>query len=133
MKTARPFVGWFGNGHALVIAWRGMGQSTLRITMQETNVAVEIKLEGRIAGPWAAELGRVWVETAPLLASRELVLDLRNVTYADTGGRRVLADVYSHTRARLITSTPWTQHLAEEIMGEQAVGTDEEAGDANKA
>ena len=52
-----------------------MGQQTLRITIHEEPEAVAIKLEGRIAGPWAEELSRVWVETAPRIASRKLSID----------------------------------------------------------
>ena len=42
----------------------------LRISINEGTEAVEMKLEGRVAGLWAAEVGRVWVETAPRLAGR---------------------------------------------------------------
>jgi hypothetical protein len=76
-------------------------------------------LEGRVAGPWANELDRVWVETAPQLGSRKLVIDLHNVTYADAAGKQVLRAIYSQTHAVLIAKTPWTQFLAEEISARQ--------------
>lgn len=76
---------------------------------------MEMKLEGRVAGPWAAELGLMWAETAPLLAQRKLSLDLRNVTYADDRGKRVLEAIYAETNAAFITDTPLTKSLAEEI------------------
>ncbi len=76
---------------------------------------MEMKLEGRIAGPWVTELGRVWVETAPRLASRKLVLDLSSVTYADAGGTELLGQIYSQTRAELLAGTLWTRSLAEQI------------------
>jgi hypothetical protein len=87
----------------------------LRISIAETIDALEIKLEGRIAGPWAAELGRVWVETAPRLAKRKLILDVSGVTYADAGGTHLLGQIYSQTNAELLTGTLWTQSLAEQI------------------
>jgi hypothetical protein len=87
----------------------------LRISIEETTEALEMKLEGRIAGPWAAELGRVWVETAPRLATRKLILDLSSVTYADAGGTHLLGQIYSQTNAELLTGTLWTQSLAEQI------------------
>jgi hypothetical protein len=87
----------------------------LKITLQESEQAVEIVLEGRVAGPWVAELSRVWVETAPRLASRKLTLDLRNITYADSGGKQLLKTIYDPTRAKLLSSSLWTQYLAEEI------------------
>ena len=88
----------------------------LRITTNETPETVVITLEGRIAGPWAAELSRVWVETAPRLASRKLSLDLRNVTYADVSGETgSQGNLLPDRTPSLLPSTPWTQYLAEVI------------------
>jgi anti-anti-sigma regulatory factor len=95
-----------------------MGQLTLRITIAQTNQsdgATVITLEGRVAGPWAAELGRVWNERAPRLAHRKLSLDLSNVTYADTEGIQVLRSIYGQSQPELVTPTPWSRHLAEQI------------------
>jgi hypothetical protein len=98
-----------------------MSQLTLRISIEQTTVSVSITLEGRIAGPWAAELGRSWTELTPPLGTRTLLIDLRNATYADASGVQVLRNIYSETRAELITSTPWTKYLAEEIMRGSAI------------
>jgi hypothetical protein len=87
----------------------------LRITTQEDEQAIAITLEGRIAGPWVAEISRAWMETAPRLAARKLSLDLRNVTYADALGKQALRHIHAQSGAELIVSTPWTQYLAEEI------------------
>ena len=87
----------------------------LRISIEENVEVLEIKLEGRIAGPWAAELDRVWVETAPRLATRKLVLDLSSVTYADSSGTQVLGQIYAQTHADLLAGTLWTQSIAEQI------------------
>jgi anti-anti-sigma regulatory factor len=92
-----------------------MSQKMLRITTQEDEQAIEITLEGRIAGPWVAEISRAWRETAPRLASRKLSLDLRNVTYADALGKQALRHIHAQSNAELIVSTPWTQYLADEI------------------
>jgi anti-anti-sigma regulatory factor len=87
----------------------------LRISFEETVEALEMKLEGRIAGPWVAELGRVWVETAPRLATRKLILDLSGVTYADPGGTHVLGQIYAQTKPEILAGTLWAQSLAEQI------------------
>lgn len=87
----------------------------LRITIEEKEQSVIVKLEGRIVGPWAAELDRLWEQTSPHVAAKTLSLDLRDTTYADAGGIRVLRTIYSQTEAEILTSTPWTQYLAEEI------------------
>ena len=83
-----------------------------------------IRLEGRIAGPWVAELDHAWEEAAHRLASRKVSLDLCNVTYADVSGKRVLKDIYAQTRARLVANTPMTQFLAEEVTGSNADRTE---------
>jgi anti-anti-sigma regulatory factor len=105
----------------------------LRITIQENENVVEITLEGRIAGPWVAELTRFWLTTETQLGSRKLTLDLRNVTYADAPGKRVLTGIVTHTHPKLVTSTPWTQYLAEEITQGTGPNTKEEAGYGNHA
>jgi anti-anti-sigma factor len=92
----------------------------LRITIDQNATSVAITLEGRIAGPWAAELDRTWSELAPSIATRKVSIDLRNATYADANGLRVLHKIYSQTAAGFVTGTPWTQYLAEEVTRESA-------------
>jgi anti-anti-sigma regulatory factor len=84
-----------------------------------------MRLEGRVAGPWASELDRVWLEAAPRLQSKKLVIDLHNVTYADASGKQVLRDIYAQTNAELVASTPWTQFLAEEVTANKVVAVEE--------
>lgn len=103
----------------------------LRITVQENAKAVTIKLEGRVTGPWVAELDRLWEQASPTLASRQLSLDLRETTYADAGGINSLRAIYSQTHAMILTSTPWTQYLAEEVKGESQKQPDAEVHNAH--
>ena len=99
----------------------------LRITIEQNEKAMAIKLEGRIAGPWAAELSRVWERTAPSLAARKLSIDLRDATYSDVDGTRILRTIYHQTGAELVSGTPWTQYLAEEVARDGADQFPEEA------
>jgi anti-anti-sigma regulatory factor len=92
-----------------------MGRDTLRITTQNGENEIGIRLEGRVAGAWVAELSRFWAETAPQLGSKTLSIDLQNVTYADAQGKQVLRDIYTQTHATLVANSPWAQYLAEEI------------------
>lgn len=87
----------------------------MKITTQEQDQTIEIKLEGRVAGPWVPELRRVWAETAPRLGTNTLSIDIQQVTYADAGGKQALREIYAQTRARLIANSPWAEYLAEEI------------------
>ena len=101
------------------------GLNTLRITIQDKAEILEMTLEGRVAGPWASELDRVWLESAPKLQSKKLVIDLHNVTYADANGKQVLRDIYAQTHAELVATTPWTQFLAEEVTASKAATVEE--------
>ena len=92
-----------------------MGRTMLRITLHETDDAMVIQLEGRIAGPWAEELSRTWQETAPRLPSTNRSLDLCNVTYADANGIQVLKQIYQQSGAKLFGRTVWNQYLVEEV------------------
>jgi hypothetical protein len=55
------------------------------------------------------------VETAPRLAKRKLILDLRGVTFADRVATELLGEIYLRTNADLIAESVWTQSLAEQI------------------
>jgi len=89
----------------------------LRITIHETDDAMAITLEGRIAGPWVAELGRAWAEAVPRLCSRALSLDLRNVTYVDRDGEQALKNIHAQTGATFVAASPSLLFLAGEIAG----------------
>jgi anti-anti-sigma regulatory factor len=87
----------------------------LRITVEENSEGIVLKLEGRLTGPWVEELDRVWKETAPGSNKKNLSLDLREITFADAGGIRVLQAIYSQTGASILAGTPWTHYLAQEV------------------
>jgi len=107
-------------------AWHRMGRHTLRITFQQTEEATLLMLEGRVAGPYAAELGRVWDEQAPQLAQQKLVLDLSNVIFADADGTTVLRQIHSQARPQVIANTPWTRYLAAQIAANPHDRSDQE-------
>jgi anti-anti-sigma regulatory factor len=87
----------------------------LRITIDEKEDGMRFVLEGRIAGPWVQELERAWMETAPRLGSKKVSIDLRNVTYADASGKRVLRDIFSQSGAELIANPLGIQDLTGEV------------------
>lgn len=89
----------------------------LRITIDDEANPVRLKLEGRIAGPWAAELDRAWQSLGPSLGEKKLCVDLCGVTYIDREGRRILADLYRQSHAHFETDTPLAQYFAEEARG----------------
>lgn len=89
----------------------------LRITISDEASLVRLKLEGRITGPWVAELDRTWHSVSPSLGEKKLCVDLCGVTYIDREGRRILADMYRQTQAQFETDTPLAEYFAEEARG----------------
>jgi hypothetical protein len=87
----------------------------LRISINEDTEEITMKLEGRVAGLWTAEVSRAWLDTAPRLATKKLVLDIRDVTFADAGGTDLLSGMYAKTHARVLADTLWAQSLADQI------------------
>jgi anti-anti-sigma regulatory factor len=75
-----------------------------------------VKLEGKIAGPWASEFDRTWHELAKSLNSRKLCVDLCEVTYVDEAGRKLLREIYQKTGAEIIGDSPLTKYFVEEAM-----------------
>ncbi len=87
----------------------------LKIAIQETTAHLTLKLDGRLAGLWVAELERVW-EAEILHQGRRLdVLDIRDLTFANTEGALLLKRIYKETKAAILASTPWTRALSDEI------------------
>lgn len=68
-----------------------------------------------MAGPWVEELKCAWVQTTARLDGKKLSLDLRNVTYSDAVGKALLREIVASTQAELVTSSAWSQYLADEI------------------
>jgi anti-anti-sigma regulatory factor len=85
----------------------------LRISVVERAGTVTVKLEGRISGAWTDEFFRTWQVLAPLLALKKLAIDLREVTFIDDDGQKLLKEIYQKTQADFLADSPLTQHVAE--------------------
>jgi anti-anti-sigma factor len=88
----------------------------MKITIQEAENIVTLKIEGRIVGPLVPEFHRSWQDLAPSLGPRKLAVDLRGVTFMDTTGRRLLAEIHAKTGAEFLADTPMTKYYAQEAM-----------------
>jgi anti-anti-sigma regulatory factor len=97
----------------------------LRITLQESERAQTIKLEGKIAGPWVEEFNRSWQSLEALPGSRELRLDLRGVAFVDAKGRELLRKIYQKTNARFLTDSPLTRYFADDAIQQSPKGGEE--------
>jgi anti-anti-sigma regulatory factor len=62
----------------------------MKIEIQETGESVILKVEGRLAGPFAAELENCWNVARAAHPKCSISVDLKNVTCVDRTGRRLL-------------------------------------------
>ncbi len=90
----------------------------LRITTTEANETVTVKLEGKLAGPWADEFARCWRASADIYKSKGLIVDLTSVTYVDNGGKKLLCSL-SSSGVQLIGSGILPNSLIEEICSQK--------------
>ena len=92
----------------------------LQITIEEDEREILIALEGCAAGSDVSEINQAWAQLMPRLDGREVSIDLRGVTQSDRAGVQALGEIYTRTKARLLTRIE--QHLALEIMYGQEDG-----------
>jgi hypothetical protein len=64
----------------------------LRITVTTRPQGTEITLEGRVVGPWAAELLACW-QRLRATAQRPIRVDLDGVLFIDAAGRAALREM----------------------------------------
>ena len=65
----------------------------LRITTHDDDNHVALKLEGKLAGPWVAVLRDCWERQLARPGGHALRVDLRAVTFVDTAGKALLAEM----------------------------------------
>ena len=85
----------------------------LRITITESELEQRWILQGRLTGPWVAELEGNW-NMRRAHDGRKCIVDLRDVTLIDACGEELL-EAMSRAGAELTGSGVYVQYLAEEI------------------
>ena len=66
----------------------------LRITTQKIGTGLRLKLDGKLSGPWLAELERAWSELAKPARNGCVIVDITEVTHIDPDGRRLLEQMH---------------------------------------
>ena len=82
----------------------------LRITTQETEGTFRLPLEGKLSGPWVAELEQAFSGGKSASVGRSIVVDLSGLTGTDAAGRQLLALIQSE-RATLQNPSPLSRAL----------------------
>lgn len=86
----------------------------LKITLQGSAGDLRFRLEGRLCGPWVAELRRSWAAAISNIPARPPVVDLREVDFVDAEGAALLGEMHG-AGADLVAETPLIRALVEEI------------------
>jgi hypothetical protein len=87
----------------------------LRISVQDRQDEMTLKLEGKLIGPWIGELTREWNNLLPFPSGKKLSLDLRGMTFVDKSGVEALRSICARTSAEILADTPMTQDFARKI------------------
>jgi outer membrane protein TolC len=93
----------------------------LRITIKQEEKRTIFELEGKLAGPWVAELERCWRTTAPPAGSSQRV-HLRAASFIDAAGKELLAKMY-RDGAELAAVGCMTKAIVAEITAGQCGST----------
>ena len=89
----------------------------LRITVDENGTRCQLKLAGRLGGPWVHETEKAW-RSALCSAAGRIEIDMREVTAVDDEGRQLLTSMH-RSGARLLAQGVEMTALLEEIAGKQ--------------
>jgi hypothetical protein len=86
---------------ALTAADRNWEKPMLRITVVESLTERIMVLEGRLTKPYITEVESAWKNACGSSPERRCVVDLRNTTFIDRSGERILLQM-KHSGARFI-------------------------------
>ena len=88
----------------------------LKITIHDSPGALTFRVEGKLVGAWARELGEAWKTAASIQKTKALVVDLTETLFIDEEGKRVLRKLFEDG-ALFRTSGPLTDSIVAEITG----------------
>jgi anti-anti-sigma regulatory factor len=84
----------------------------LRITISDEPEEQRWILQGRLSGPWVAQLRSNWEKSHDQNGNHKCVVDVSDVTFVDLDGERVLAAMMNDG-AEFIASGVYTKHILE--------------------
>jgi hypothetical protein len=86
----------------------------LRISFAQTDTEQRWTLCGQLAGPWVAELRECWEHGRRIASGAALLFDLKDVTFIDENGERLLSEMTS-AGARFVAAGVETKHLLDNL------------------
>lgn len=89
----------------------------LKITVKRDETTSTLMLEGKLAGPWVAELQNSWDAERATTTTKEVSLDLNEVTFVDADGKALLTKLHGEG-AKLISKGCMIRSIVARICGE---------------
>lgn len=91
----------------------------LRISVLDGAQAARLKLEGKLAHEWVAEMEKAWIALVGNGRKKKVVVDLADISFVDDSGKALLSRI-RQSGAELVGSGPMVAALIEEIDGKAA-------------
>lgn len=91
----------------------------LRFWYDRSDEVDQWTLCGRLAGPWVEELRAAWQRTCARVPRAHAVINLKDVTFIDDAGERLLAEM-DHAGAELLVSGVEHKHLVANLRAASA-------------
>jgi len=82
----------------------------LKISILDTPSQCRLLIEGKLIGPWATELARVWRQATADLNGRALIIDVKGLTAITEDGENVLLELMKEG-ARFRSSGVFTKQV----------------------
>jgi hypothetical protein len=86
----------------------------LKISIIDSSKQRRLVLEGKLTGPWVAELRTAGKAANEGLQDRKLVVDLRNVTFISEEGEAALSELMSNG-AKFCCAGVLTKHVLQQL------------------
>lgn len=90
----------------------------LKITLHDSAKTFRLELEGKLAGPWVREVELCWQTAESSIQDKDLIIDMREVTFVDASGEALLKDLHK-AGAQFVAKTPLIRELIFDITGKR--------------
>jgi hypothetical protein len=96
-------------------------KTVLKISITHNSPVATLKIEGKLVGPWAMELGRTWHDLWLSANQMPLRVDIRGLSFADQQGTHILQEIVRKTGAEILSDSPLTQYFANQATSGAAL------------
>ena len=99
----------------------------LKISVENNPTTATLRIEGKIVGPWAIELGQNWRDLWASTKRKKLRLDICEVSFVDRKGTQILREIVRATDAEILADSPLTQYFASQAQSDSTLEPSEES------